>query len=85
MHTTSDFLYLSDADLGAMNIAPSEVADAIETALIAKSEGRLLTSPKSALLPGDGRYMMSTLAVGDELIVVKQVTVSPDKASLYSI
>jgi ornithine cyclodeaminase/alanine dehydrogenase-like protein (mu-crystallin family) len=77
MHTTSDFLYLSDADLGAMNIAPSEVADAIETALIAKSEGRLLTSPKSALLPGVGRYMMSTLAVGDELIVVKQVTVSP--------
>ncbi len=36
-----------------------------------------MTSPKSAILPGDGRYMMSTLAVGDDgLTVVKQVTVA---------
>ncbi len=70
-------LYLPDEALEAMDIAPSEIADAIEAALLDKAEGRLNVSPKSAILPGGGRYMMSTLAVG-EVTVVKQVTVSPD-------
>lgn len=79
MHTGSDFLYLSDEALDAMGIAPAEIADAVEAALMAKSEGRLHTTPKSAIIPGEGRYMMSTLAVGDDrLTVVKQVTVSPE-------
>lgn len=77
----SDFLYLSDTALENMEIPPAEIADAIESALISKAEGRLHVSPKSAILPGDGRYMMSTLAVGDDgLTVVKQVTVSPGNA-----
>ena len=59
-------LFLSDQDLEALGIQPSEVADAIEAALVAKAEGRLHTSPKSVILPGDGRYAMSTLAVGDD-------------------
>ncbi|MCP5085102.1 MAG: ornithine cyclodeaminase family protein [Alphaproteobacteria bacterium] len=78
---TSDepMLYLSDKDLESLGIQPSEVADAIEAALIAKAEGRLHTSPKTAILPGDGRYAMSTLAMGDDgFIVVKQVTVCPN-------
>lgn len=70
-------LYLSDETLETMEMAPTEIADALETALIDKAEGRLHVSPKSAILPGDGRYMMSTLAVGD-VTVVKQVTVSPE-------
>ncbi len=70
-------LYLPDDALEAMDIAPPDIADAIERALVDKSEGRLHVTPKSALLPGGGRYMMSTLAVGD-VAVVKQVTVSPD-------
>lgn len=72
-------LFLSDQDLEDLNIQPSEVADAIEAALIAKAGGRLHTAPKTAILPGDGRYAMSTLAVGEDgFIVVKQVTVCPD-------
>ena len=79
MHTTEDFLYLSDTALEQLDLSPTDVADAIETALISKAEGRLHTAPKSALLPGGGRYMMSTLAVGDDgFIVVKQVSVCPD-------
>lgn len=79
IHTGDDFLSLPDAALDGMQIAPSEIADAVEDALRAKAEGRLHVSPKSAILPGQGRYMMSTLAVGDDgLTVVKQVTVSPD-------
>ena len=78
----TDIVYLPDAAMEAMGIAPAEIADAIETALVAKAEGRLHVSPKSAILPGEGRYMMSTLAVGDDgLTVVKQVTVSPGNAA----
>ena len=70
---------LTDADLESLGLSPGEIADAIEAALVQKSEGRLHTAPKAALLPGGGRYMMSTLAVGDDgLTVVKTVTVSPD-------
>ncbi len=72
-------IYLSDKDLEAFDIQPSEVADAIEKALTAKAEGRLHTAPKTAILPGDGRYVMSTLGVGDDgFIVIKQVTVCPE-------
>lgn len=71
-------LYLSDDDLEGLGIRPCEVADAIELALIEKAEGRLHVAPKTAILPGDGRYAMSTLAVGEDgFIVVKQVTVCP--------
>ena len=75
----TDFLHLPDSTLETLEIPPGDIADAIEAALIAKAEGRLHVTPKSALLPGGGRYMMSTLAVGDEgLTVLKTVTVSPD-------
>ncbi len=70
-------LYLPDDALEAMDIAPAAIADAIEAALMEKAEGHLHVSPKAAILPGEGRYMMSTLAVGG-VTVVKQVTVSPD-------
>ena len=75
----SDIARLTDADLAGLGLTPGEIADAIETALVQKSEDRLHTAPKAALLPGGGRYMMSTLAVGDDgLTVVKTVTVSPE-------
>lgn len=79
LHTTNDFLYLPDSTLETLGIPPEDIADAIENALIAKSKGRLHVTPKSALLPGGGRYMMSTLAIGDEgLTVLKTVAVCPD-------
>ena len=79
IHTGADFIFLSDEMLEKLAISPSEVADAIEAALVAKAEGRLHTSPKTAILPGRARYMMSTLAVGDDgFIVVKQVSLCPE-------
>ncbi len=79
MTTDTKLTYLSDEDLEGLGIQTSEVADAIEAALMAKADGKLHTSPKLAILPGDGRYAMSTLAVGDDgFIVTKQVTVCPD-------
>lgn len=79
MTSESKITYLSDEDLEGLEIQPSEVADVIESALIAKASKQLHTSPKTAILPGDGRYAMSTLAVGDDgFIVTKQVTVCPN-------
>ncbi|MGI9388761.1 MAG: ornithine cyclodeaminase family protein [Boseongicola sp.] len=82
IHTGTDHIYLPDSALESLGIEPPEVADAIEAALRAKSDGRLHTTPKSAILPGDGRYMMSTLAVGDDgLVVLKAVGVYPGNAA----
>lgn len=73
------FLYLPDSTLERMHIAPEAVADAIEDALAAKADGRLHTAPKTPILPGRDRYMMSTMAVGDDgFTVVKQVSVCPE-------
>ena len=82
MHLGPDHLYLPDSALEALDISPGDIADAIEIALLSKAEGRLQTTPKSAILPGDGRYMMSTLAVGDDgYTVLKTVGVYPDNAA----
>ena len=76
--------YLSGAALEGLGISPVAVADAVESALREKAAGRLLTAPKSALLPGDGRYMMSTLAVGTDpaFTILKAVSVCPDNPDL---
>lgn len=81
MHLGPDHLYLPDSTLEALEISPNEIADVIEAALVEKAAGRLQTTPKSVILPGDGRYMMSTLAVGgDGYTVLKTVGVYPDNA-----
>ena len=79
----SGFLHLSDDELAGLGITTSEVIAAIEHAVRAQAEGRLWTTPKSAVTPGDGRYVMTTLAVGDDpaLTVVKCVSVNPRNAA----
>ena len=77
--TNSDVLYLPDPVLTSLGITPPEIADSIETAFDAQAHGRLWTVPKSAIIPGDGRYMMTTLSVSDtpQVTVIKTATVSP--------
>ena len=84
MNPTDPVRFLSDQDLQSLGVAPAEVADAIEVAIADQAAGRLHSAPKSAVLPGDGRYMMTTLSVGDGpgLTVVKAVTVSPENGTL---
>ena len=73
------FHYLSDQVLESVGISQQEIADAIESALLAQAAGEIWTAPKAAVLPGDGRYMMTTLSVSDapQVIAVKAVSVSP--------
>jgi len=80
MSETKGHLFLSDEALADLGISTDAMICSIERALGEQAAGRLWTAPKSALLPGDGRYMMATLSTGNEpsLTVVKAVTVSPD-------
>lgn len=79
MKESGEFLSLSDDTLAVLGITTDEIVESIERALTAQAKGVLWTAPKSSLLPGDGRYMMSTLSAADDpgLTVVKSVMVSP--------
>ena len=76
------FLYLSEDDLGALNITTAETIGAIETAVAAKADGKVWTAPKAAIVPGDGRYLMATLAAAEEprIAAVKSVISNPRNA-----
>jgi ornithine cyclodeaminase/alanine dehydrogenase-like protein (mu-crystallin family) len=76
----TDLHHLKHEDLEALGITTTDVIDAIERATLAKTAGTLWDAPKASIMPGDGRYMMATLAVSGDpaLTVVKTVMVSPD-------
>lgn len=76
----SEFLYLSDETLAGLGLTSAQIADCIEAAIKAEAAGTLWTAPKCAFVPGDGRYMMATLAATDtpQVVAVKSVMVSPD-------
>ncbi|NPD18778.1 ornithine cyclodeaminase family protein [Alterinioella nitratireducens] len=77
--TDDEFLILSDTDLEGLGLSGAQIVDAIEEAIRAEAAGEVSTAPKSAVLPGDGRYMMTTLSSADtpDLTIVKSVMVSP--------
>ncbi len=78
-----DLLTLSDDDLAGLGIETSEIADCIEDAIRKTANGTLWTAPKVAVQPGDGRYMMATLASSDNpgVMVVKSVLLNPENPS----
>ena len=77
------FLVLSDETLAGLGISVDEIVDTIEEAIRDEAVGKVWTAPKSAVLPGDGRYMMTTLSTSDnpDKTVVKSVMVSPRNPS----
>ncbi len=79
MTEARDFLYLSDETLSGLGISTADVIGCIENALRSKAEDTVWAAPKASILPGDGRYMMATLAASDTpgIIAVKSVIVSP--------
>ncbi len=79
MTANHQVVYLSEELLKGLNISPSHIADSIEEAFAAQARRQLWTVPKSALMPGDGRYMMTTLSVADtpRYTVIKAAMVSP--------
>ncbi|WP_426416660.1 hypothetical protein [Aestuariirhabdus sp. LZHN29] len=65
--------------MDGLNLSAAEVVAALETMLHQKIRGGAWSAPKSTLLPGDGRYLMSTLAACDDpaLMAVKSLVVNP--------
>ncbi len=79
MQSSDQFLLLSDSVLSGLDLSGVDIVDAIEAAILDEAAGKILTTPKSAIVPPDGRYMMTTLSTGDDpdLTIVKSVMVSP--------
>ncbi|MEM7045241.1 MAG: ornithine cyclodeaminase family protein [Pseudomonadota bacterium] len=74
-----DFLVLSDDVLSGLGLSVTDIVDVVEAAIAKEAAGEISTAPKSAILPGAGRYMMTTLSTSDDpdMTVVKSVMVSP--------
>lgn len=70
---------LDAAALDALAIGTADVVASIEQAIAAQGAGRLWAAPKTVILPPDGRYVMSTLALGADppLLVSKSLVVNP--------
>lgn len=79
MKATEPPRLLGAADLERLGITTPDVVRCIEAAVTAAEDGRLWAAPKSVLLPADGRYVMSTLALGEDpaLLVSKALVVNP--------
>ncbi len=63
--------FLSSADLDALRLSATDVADAIEAAIRAQVAGALRTAPKAYIQPGDGRMALAMLGIDAEIVVVK--------------
>jgi ornithine cyclodeaminase/alanine dehydrogenase-like protein (mu-crystallin family) len=77
------YISLSEDTLATLDITSQQIVDVIEEAILAERKGEISTAPKSAILPGNGRYMMTTLSTADDpqITVVKSVMVSPRNPS----
>ena len=72
-------LYLRRQDVAALEIPAAAIVEAIETLLRQSGEGRAWNTPKSQILPGDGRLFMAMLAAGGQppLMAVKALGMNP--------
>ncbi len=68
---------LSNEALQDLGIGAKETIAAIQDTLRKKADGSFITTPKSVIQPGDGRYTMTTLSSG-AVTVVKCVSVCPE-------
>ena len=75
----SPLLYLSQKTLDSLDITTQEVIDSMEHLISGQAQGKVWHTPKSVILPGDGRYMMSTLSSADNppYLAVKSVILNP--------
>ncbi len=79
MNSPAPLLYLSSETLESLNITTEEVINAMETLIIGQANSQVWNTPKSVILPGDGRYMMSTLSAANDppYLAVKSVILNP--------
>ncbi|MCP4385577.1 MAG: ornithine cyclodeaminase family protein [Hyphomicrobiales bacterium] len=71
--------HLTYSELSRLGISTSDVVDVIEKFIAGSANGSVWSAPKAVILPGDGRYMLATLAAADDpaLLAVKTVVLNP--------
>ena len=72
-------LYLSNKTLESLDVTTLEVIECMEHLISGQARGEVWHTPKSVILPGDGRYMMSSLSAADDppYLAVKSVILNP--------
>ena len=75
--------YLSRRDVERLAVSASEIADRLETLLVAERAGAAWEAPKASIAPGDGRLSLALLSAAREpsLSVLKTLGVSPANAA----
>ena len=71
--------YLSRRDVERLAVSAREIADRLETLLVAERTGDAWEAPKASIAPGDGRFSLALLSAAREpsLSVLKTVGLSP--------
>ncbi len=72
-------LYLPEPVLDELGITTDEVVDRMERLFLGQAQKTAWNAPKGVILPGDGRYVMSTLstALDPPFVAVKSVVLNP--------
>ena len=75
--------YLSRRDVERLAVSASEIADRLETLLVAERADAAWEAPKASIAPGDGRLSLALLSAARKpsLAVLKTVGVSPGNAA----
>lgn len=75
--------YLSRRDVERLAVSAREIADRLETLLVAERAGGAWEAPKSTIAPGDGRLSLALLSAARQpsLSVLKTLGLSPDNAA----
>ena len=83
MAETADLPYLSASVLDGLALGTRDIIEAIEQVLRGRARGVVWNAPKSVILTPDGRYVMGTLAAGDDppYLVMKSLIVNPHNAA----
>ena len=71
--------YLARRDVERLAVSAREIADRLETLLVAERAGDAWEAPKASIAPGDGRFSLALLSAAREpsLSVLKTVGLSP--------
>ena len=79
----SGIRYLCRRDVERLAVSASEIADRLETLLLAERAGDAWEAPKSSVAPGDGRLTLALLGAAREpsMSVVKTVGLSPENTA----
>ena len=75
--------HLSRRDVERLAVSAPEIADRLETLLVAERSGDAWEAPKAGIAPGDGRLSLALLSAArrPSLSVLKTLGLSPDNAA----